>query len=103
MFRADVIYPYEYKDQPVHFAESQLGKGFLEGYANALQDIMKGLTGDNSCGKLYDPMTVSDGVMHSYAFNMKDGGRHRPLTDYSCIGDICNTLLEEAKDWILYD
>ncbi len=68
---------------------------FIEGYATALQDIMRELTGDDLCSKSYDPMTCEDTVMHSYAFNMKDGGRHHNVKDYKNLQDIKDTLLWE--------
>jgi hypothetical protein len=69
---------------------------YLEGYAAALQDILYELTGDNGCSKHYDPMTCESTVMHSYAFNMKDGGRHHNVKDYKNFQDIKDTLLWEA-------
>lgn len=54
----------------------------IEGYAKALTDLLWEVTGDTPAMKTYDPMTIRDGVMHSYAFNLKDGGRHHPLQDY---------------------
>ena len=58
---------------------------FIKGYATALQHIMFKLTGDNTCGKNYDPCEFWDDQLHSYAFNLKDGGRHHPLSDYGSI------------------
>ena len=77
---------------------SEREAGYIEGYAAALQRMLHDLTGDNGCSKSYDPMTVDleSGVMHSYAFDMKDGGRHHPLTDYSSIDEVCDILRMEA-------
>jgi hypothetical protein len=69
---------------------------FIEGYATALQDLEYKITGDNGCSKSYDPMKCESQVMHSYAFNMKDGGRHHPVKDYKDVREILETLLEEA-------
>jgi len=69
---------------------------YLEGYAAALQDLEYRLTGDNNCSKSYDPMTCEPQVMHSYAFDMKDGGRHHPVKDYKDIEEIKNILVEEC-------
>jgi hypothetical protein len=71
---------------------------YIEGYAAALQDIMYELTGDNGCAKSYDPMTVEEdrGIMHSYAFDMKDGGRHHAISDYDDLREITKTLLDEV-------
>jgi hypothetical protein len=74
--------------------------GFIEGYAAACEDIRRELTGDGGSGKSYDPMHIVDGVMHSYAFNMKDGGRRHPLSDYAELHDVLKCLLAEALEWI---
>ena len=73
-------------------------KNYLKGYAEALQDMMRRLTGEDTCGKSYDPIDFSDGFIHSYAFDMKDGGRHHPLSDYKDLDDISDTLLNEAVE-----
>jgi hypothetical protein len=69
---------------------------YIEGYAAALQDILFVLTGDTDCAKSYDPMTCESNVMHSYAFDMKDGGRHHEVSQYKSIEDIKKTLLEQV-------
>jgi len=99
----EIKHPPQYKEQPsgLLLNDPRL-KGFVEGYAYALQDMILRLTGDDTCGKVYDPMTITD-KMHSYAFNMKDGGRHHPLGDYEDVGEIVHILLEEAVDWIYED
>lgn len=71
----------------------------IEAYAAALCDMMTALTGDNPCAKRYDPLTIEGGIMHSYAFNMKDGGRHHPITDYDDVDDIKAALLKDAVEW----
>lgn len=73
----------------------------VEIYARAMADISEKLTGDRRSGKSYDPMTVSgDGtIMHSYAFDMKDG-RQR-LRERR--GDFFQTLLNETVAWIKED
>ena len=78
-------------------------KVFIVAYATALQDLMRTATGDNKCDKIYDPMEIEDGVMHSYAFDMKDGGRHHPVSDYGSVGEITGCMLKEATDWINSD
>jgi len=72
----------------------------IEAYARALDHIMVALIGDEPSTKRYDPMTVEGGVMHSYAFNMKDGGRHHPVRDYQSVEEIEQVLLREAVDWV---
>jgi hypothetical protein len=76
--------------------------GFVEGYAKALETVMLQLTGDCFSAKSYDPMTVDlrAGVMHSYAFNLKDGGRHHPLADYASVAEICDYLAGETVDYL---
>lgn len=69
---------------------------FIEGYATALKDLELRLLGDNGCSKSYDPMTCEEKVMHSYAFDMKDGGRHHPVGDYGSVEEILSVLLEET-------
>jgi len=69
---------------------------YIEGYAAALQDIMRELTGDDLCSKSYDPMTCEETVMHSYAFDMKGGGRHHNVKDFKNLEDIKKTLLWEV-------
>lgn len=74
---------------------------FIEAYAAALQDILWQITGDNGCSKNYDPMTIEDGrIMHSYAFDMKDGGRHHPVSDYKDVHEIKSILLDEVANHI---
>lgn len=72
---------------------------YVEGYAAALQDILRLLTGEDGCAKSYDPMTVSrcGRTLHSYAFDMLDGGRHHAVSDYAGIEDITATLLREVE------
>jgi hypothetical protein len=74
-------------------------KDYLKGYARALQDMMFKLTGDNTCSKSYDPIDFCDEKIHSYAFDLKDGGRHHPLKDYKDIDEICELMLKEAVDY----
>jgi hypothetical protein len=76
------------------FAEER----FIEGYAAALQNLEYKVTGDCGSSKSYDPMTVEGTTMHSYAFSMKDGGRHHSVTDYESVKEILDTLLKETTD-----
>ena len=98
-----IDYPYDYDDLPSHYVADPRVKGFVEGYAKALAAMMGSLTGDSPCGKSYDPLMVGEGELHSYAFDMKDGGRHHPLEDYDTVGDIMEILLKEALDWVKDD
>ena len=74
---------------------------YLRGYANALQELMYRLTGNNSCAKSYDPIDFTDDKIHSYAFDLKDGGRHHPLSDYESVDEICQLMKNEAESWII--
>lgn len=76
---------------------------YLKGYAQALQDIMLSMTGENTCAKSYDPIDFSEDKIHSYAFDLKDGGRHHPLNDYKDIDDIKEYMLKETEEWLLGD
>lgn len=73
---------------------------YLRGYANALQDLMFELTGDNTCSKSYDPIDFGDDAIHSYAFNFKNGGRRHPLEDFENVDDVKRLMLAEAHSWI---
>ena len=72
---------------------------YLKGYAMAIQSIMAELTGENSCAKSYDPIQIDDDTIHSYAFDLKDGGRHHPLSDYNSLEEITDLMLEQGVQW----
>lgn len=74
-------------------------ESYIRGYATALQDIMFQLTGENTCGKSYDPVEFDSKELHSYAFNLKDGGRHHPLEDYNSVDEITTLMLGEATQY----
>lgn len=95
-----IVWPSDYLGLEAHHVDNPQVKGFVEGYAMALSHMMLRLSGDSPVDKSYDPMVVESGEMHSYAFDMKDGGRHHPISDYKDIGEITKVLLEEAIDWI---
>jgi hypothetical protein len=71
--------------------------GRIEGYALAL-DQMLGVLAESKSGKSCDPMTVDGATMHSYAFDMKNGGRQHPISDYESVDEILAYLLSEALD-----
>lgn len=75
-------------------------KDYLAGYAMAVQEMMYMLTGDNTCAKSYDPIDFDENTIHSYAFNLKDGGRHHTLSDYISVEEITNLMLKEGVQWI---
>jgi hypothetical protein len=71
----------------------------LETYAQACYDII--LSCDvGICGKRYDPLTIDDTYLHSYIFNLKDGGRHHPINDYKDIEEIKDLMLKETIEYI---
>lgn len=73
---------------------------FIEGYAAALWSLALVFDWVDGHCKSYDPMTIKSGTMHSYVFDMRDGVRHHPMSDYKDKEEICNVLLEEAITWI---
>lgn len=76
---------------------TQREAGHIEGYARALADMLQ-VVAEEIGGKSYDPMTVKGATMHSYCFDMKDGGRHHPISDYESVEEIFAYLLSEALD-----
>ena len=74
----------------------------LRGYAEALQDMMKKITGENTWDKRYDPISFDDEYIHSYAFDFKKGGRHHSLSDFESAIEIENLMLKEAVEWCDY-
>jgi hypothetical protein len=75
---------------------------YLEGYAAALQDIQLRLTGNNWCSKSYDPMTCESAIIHSYAFNLKSGGRHHEVREFKSLEEIKTCLLDESTTAVLH-
>lgn len=75
--------------------------GYITGYATALQDIMLILTGENANSKSYDPCEIDNEYLHSYAYDLKDGGRHHPLSDYDNIEEIKKLMLNEVYESIV--
>lgn len=75
------------------------GASFIEGYATALWSLALALGWRDGHCKSYDPMSIKDGVLHSYVFDMKDGGRHHPISDYKDKEEVCDVLLQEAISW----
>ena len=75
--------------------------GFVEGAAYALSAALD----HDFCDKHYDPLTVNRryGCFDSYAFDMKDGGRNHPISDYNTIREVIECLVEETKELMEYD
>ena len=76
---------------------------YIKGYATALQDIQFKMTGDNYCAKHYDPCEFDSETLHSYAYDLKDGGRHHPLSDYKSVKEITYMMLMEIYEAIKQD
>lgn len=76
--------------------------GFIEGAAYMASMLMTRLSGYSPNNKSYDPLTVNvnSGVIWSYAFNLKDGGRRHPFGDYEQVSEVINCIFDEAIDWI---
>ena len=72
---------------------------YLKGYAQALQDVMRAVTGEDTCGKGYGPIDFGRDEIHS-AFNLKNGGRLHPLSDFKDIDEIKKCMVIEAADWV---
>jgi hypothetical protein len=72
----------------------------IEAYALACTDIMYAMTKDSPCAKSYDPMRIEGMTAHSYAFDLKDGGRHHDLTEYESVGEILEYLVKETLEWV---
>jgi hypothetical protein len=75
-------------------------EGFLEGFAKACEQICYALTGDFGSAKSYDPLTVDGTIMHSYAFNLKDGSRHHSVKEYDSVEEIWRLMLEETLEQV---
>ena len=94
--------PYEYNPSEVRSLKDidTATALMIEGYALACTDLIWKLTGDSPCSKTYDPMVINGMKAHSYAFNMKDHGRHHDLTLYENVGEILEDLLKETTEWL---
>ena len=55
---------------------------------------------ENTCGKIYDPIDFNEDTIFSYAFDLKDGGRQHPLSDYQNIEEICELMITETADFL---
>lgn len=73
---------------------------YLRGYATAMQDIMWSITGYNTMGKHYDPMSFTEDQILSYAFDLKNGNRSHPLCDFESVREITELMRKETKEFI---
>jgi len=96
-------YPYEMLDTKASdLLTDAHARGWIEGAAMALAQLMRRKTGDSPCGKSYDPMViwVEKGEITSYAFDLKDGGRHHPISDYDDLGELLGIMVTETMGWL---
>ena len=91
-------YPTEPLDHPVTKLLDPEFAAWLEGYAVGISHLQKKLTGENFCGKSYDPLTVDGLTLWSYAFDLRDSGRRHSATLYQDIGALCNEMLNEVAE-----
>ncbi len=82
---------------------SERDAGHIEGYATALQDILRAITGEDTCAKMYDPMTVREDRISSYAYDLKTGSRGHPLADFESIEEIKALMLKEVIAELLFE
>lgn len=69
----------------------------VEAYAHACYDILKGLDIKDGHCKMYDPMTIEGDVVHSYVFDLRDGGRHH---NYDNLWELKDDILAETLSGI---
>lgn len=70
-------------------------RGVIEGACKALWWLrLAALDGDGHC-KSYDPGTVDGVTLHSYVFDLPDGGRHHDLSAYESAEDVVRDLVTE--------
>lgn len=96
-------YKVEVMDRPAKDVLDGEVSAWIEGYAAALADVMSKVSGDSPCSKSYDPLKVEGEVLFSYAFDLKDGTRRHPVSDYGTIREICELMVKESMDWIKDD
>jgi hypothetical protein len=70
-------------------------QAFVEGYVSALYNILSIMNLDGGHCKSYDPCKCEEDVVHSYVFNLKDGGRHHNLNEYKDIQELLKCFTEE--------
>ena len=59
----------------------------LEWLAWQLSKILYGVSGEDFCGKTYDPLFIQGDTAHSYAFDLWDGGRHHKFETLKQVED----------------
>ncbi len=70
----------------------------LEWYAEKVWQLLQDLDISDGCSKRYDPLTIKDGIAHSYVFDLEDGGRRHFFRDYEHLEEmIQNELLETIR------
>lgn len=73
-------------------------RGYIEGAARALWEVLRSTDPSFNHCKAYDPATVKDDAIHSYVFDLKDGGRHHPISDYESAEEVLTLMVREALE-----
>ena len=76
-------------------------KQYINGYATALQDILLRLTGEDNRAKSYDPVFFREDYIYSYCYDLKDGSRRHPISDYDSVNEITTLMVEETFNDIM--
>ena len=74
----------------------------MEWLAMQMWHVMERLTENSYYGKSYDPLLIDleNGVMRSYVFDFKDGGRTHPFESFKDTqDDIVNEVVEYVAEW----
>lgn len=74
----------------------------IEHFAECLDKLELLMTGESRSAKMYDPMTCEyeTQVLHSYTFDLRDGGRHHKASDYNDLDDLFSVMLNETAQRI---
>lgn len=71
----------------------------LEWYAEKIWQLLQDLDISDGHSKMYDPLTIQDGIAHSYVFDLEDGGRRHAFRDYEHLEKMLqNELLEMIRE-----
>ena len=95
----------ELADKLLYADKDRIKKAVLEWYAKKLDRMMQETVGESPGAKSYDPLSFEscdDGtyIAHSYAFDMKDGGRHHHGLTFN---EVEEYITQETINWIRVD
>ena len=71
----------------------------LEAYVAGVWDLLLAINAADSGGKHYDPLTVDGSTLHSYVFDLWDGGRHHPVGSLTR-EQVAGAFIQEAKQMV---